>query len=135
MEKNSRVYTVLYSKLPEIEKDRLEMLQDSLEAVLYYPHDYNMIQHFLFVKQFDSLINIECPISLSDIRKYFSVESQKGTHNEKIHSLYYWFNNDSSPDCYDIKDNNGFYRKCSLLTFQFDENQILTKVNTEFFAY
>lgn len=135
MDKNSKVYTVLYSKLPEIEKDRFEKLRDSLYYIIHFEADYNIIQHYLYSKQLENIPNINCEITVEDIRNYLGLESTIGLRNGKISDLFYYFNNPHTMDCYDTNDKNGFYRKCSLLTFNFDSNQILTNVYTGSFAY
>ena len=134
MDKNSRVYTVQYSKLPEIDKDRFEKLRDSLVYIFYFQLDYRDVQHYLFTMQVENISNIQGEITISDVRKYFGVESHAGIGRDNITHLFYYFNNFKIGDCYTQPDKRN-YSTCRLISLNFDENQILKNVNTEFFGH
>ncbi|MCZ2101723.1 MAG: hypothetical protein LC107_09315 [Chitinophagales bacterium] len=97
--KETKVYTLHYAKLPEIEKSRFEKLRDSIEYASYIPHDENMVKHYLYSKELKNLSKIFCEISVADIRKYFGRESASGTNNGIIHSMFYWFNGINYDNC------------------------------------
>ena len=135
--KETKVYTLQYSTLPNLDNDRYIQLRDSLlnVSITYYPGSYNSIKHFLYCNKLQDLLLDTCKISLSDVRKYFGIESKYGINKIAAHSLYYFFNNSSYPDCYDNDANIVRELKCTSLSFVFDENQVLIKVNTEFLGF
>lgn len=78
IDKNAKVYTVQYSKLPEIDNARFEKLRDSLYYILHFQLEYIDVQHYLFTKQVENISNVQCEITISDVRKYFGIESHTG---------------------------------------------------------
>jgi hypothetical protein len=133
--KKTKVYTLHHSKLPDLSHDRFLELKDSLENITYLSYDINMVKHFIYCKELESLITEKCHINLSEVQKYYGRESSRGSNFGQVHSLFYFFNNNSYKECYDKNDRNGSDRKCSMLTFKFDENQILVGVFTESFGF
>ncbi|HRI01073.1 MAG TPA: hypothetical protein PK006_08480 [Saprospiraceae bacterium] len=132
----TKVYTLNYSKLPPLRENEYRRLSDSLQLATYLPYNENQVKHFLYCKSLENLPKLNCQIKVSDIRKYFGLEYDKGTKNGQIHSLFYVFNNFLNPKCFTQVDaNSGKVRKCSTLTFKFTEELILEKVNIESFAY
>jgi hypothetical protein len=136
IDKSTKVYTLNYLKLPPLSQNEFRRLSDSLQYASYLPHNENQVKHFLYCIRLENLSKLKCQVKISDIRKYYGVEFDKGTKNGQIHTLYYVFNNSLNPNCYSHDDaNSGKERKCSILSFQFNEEQILKKVNIESFAY
>jgi hypothetical protein len=131
--KETKVYTLNYNKLPDFERSTYQKMIDSLENLTYIPPNDSLIKHAIFSKKLRSLTNIGCEITIKDLRKYFGVETRVATKNDQIVWLSYFFNNTSYPDCYSKYGHGGPYSKCSLLRFEVDENQILTKVITDHF--
>jgi hypothetical protein len=140
MDKETKIYTVYYSALPEISKNIFERLRDSIENVEYIPQNYDMIKHHLLCTQLINLKNTNCKIKLKDVRHFFGVESETGTNKGKVETLFYYFNTNSHPQCYENIDkyknlwcNTGISEKmhCSLLSFSFDEQQILIDVSPQ----
>ncbi len=129
--KETKIYTLHHSKLPDITKERFRMLADSIESSTMIPQNYNMTKVFLYCSQLEHLLKMDCKISLSDIRKYFGTESTTGSKNGITDTLFYYFNNISYPNCYDKFGNTSKTLRCSLLVFQFDDKQILTNAITE----
>ncbi len=133
MNKETKVFTLHYNKLPDFERSTYQKMIDSLENLTYIPPSDSLIKHAIFSKKLRSLTNIGCEISINDIRKYFGVETRVATKNDQIVWLSYFFNNTSYPDCYSRYAEFGAYSKCSTLRFEVNENQILTKVDTDHF--
>lgn len=131
--KETKVYTLNYNKLPDFERSKYKKMIDSLENLTYIPPNDNTIKHAIFCQKLRSLINLGCEISIIDIRKYFGVETRVATKNYEIVWLSYFFNNTSYPECYSRYAEFGAYSKCSTLQFEVNENQILTKVITDHF--
>lgn len=132
--KNTKVYTLHYSKLPDLNHDRYLKLSDSLENITYLPHDINMVKHFLYCKELKALIQPNCKMTIKMLRDHFGEESNKGTENDEIHSLFFLFNFEGKPDCYERYAEFGPYSKCSLLTFKV-EKETITDVLSETFGY
>ena len=133
MNKETKVYTIDYTKLPEFDRTMHQMIIDSLENMFIFPPNDSLIKHTIFSEKLRSIINIGCEISIKDIRLFFGKENTIGSKDEKILWLGYFFNNTSYPDCYSRYEHGGPYSKCSLLRFEVDENQILTEVITDHF--
>ncbi len=133
MNSETKVYTLHYDKLPEFERAKHLKMIDSLENLTYIPPNDSTIKHAIYCKDLKKLTNISCEISINDIRLFFGKENAIGSKGESILWLSYFFNNYSYPDCYSRWEEFGAYSKCSTLRFEVNENQILTKVDTDHF--
>jgi hypothetical protein len=129
MNSESKVYSTNYSAMPNLKEERYLQLCDSITTyVSFLPCDQNTAKQFLYNKQLKSLLNLNCNITVADLRKYFGEETAKGTKKDMVTHLFYYFNN-SYKDCYDKKDNNDIYSRCNLLTFIFDSQQRLIEID------
>ena len=88
-------------------------------------------------KKLDSLVNYSLfteNITIDDIMHYYGKPNEIGKRSDSsISDLFYWFNTQRNPDCYNPNDWKLGYGVCSLLTFEFDENRILKGIDSTFF--
>lgn len=133
-DKNTKVYTLYHSKLPDLNFNEFNRLKDSLESVNYLPIDLNHVKHFLYCKKIKEIIKLNCQVNSDKLQRYFGKASSIGTDNGKIKSLFYLFNFEGRPDCYERYAEFGPYSKCSLLTFVI-KNEIVIDVLSESFGY
>ncbi len=125
---NSKVYTIDYSTIPDVESDRYKQVCDSFTNTTYLPCNQNIAKCKIYNQKLESLVKLNCSVSVSDFRKYFGVETRLGTDNERITNLFYYFN-DFEEDCYNKNHNNNRYARCSLLVLDFDIYQRLIAVD------
>ncbi len=133
MNKETKVYTLLFSKLPDFDRVMHQKMIDSLEKLMLIPPHDSIVKHAIYSQQLRNLAHLGCEITVKDIRMYFGKETRIATKNQKIIWLSYIFNNISYPDCFDRYAEFGAYSKCSTLRFLVDENEKLTEVDTYFF--
>jgi hypothetical protein len=133
MNKETKVYTLDYTKLPEFDRTMHQMIIDSLENMFIFPPNDSLIKHTIFSKKLRSITNISCEIKYEDIIRYFGLASELGTKNEIVHSIFYWFNPLGNIDCYTKDSEFGPHNGCSLLIFKINKSQILTEVITDHF--
>ncbi len=133
MNKETKVYTLLSTKLPEFDRTMYKYKIDSLGNLFLIPPTDNMIKRLIYSQQLKSFLNLGCTVTIEDIRSYFGSESQSGTKNNIIHSMYYWFNGVEDNDCFSKYAEFGPFNTCSLLSFDIDENQNLKDVRIDHF--
>ncbi len=133
--KNTKVYSLDYTKLPELSKDRYLEIGDSINNIYIFPCEKNCAKHYSYINEILKLSKLNCSIYLNDIQKYFGKESLTATKENKITALFYFFNNQSNNDCFmDVKSLSSF-DKCSTIGFKFDSNSVLSEIIVDSFSY
>ncbi len=133
MNKETKVYTLFFSELPDFDRAMHQKRIDSLEKLMFIPPHDSIVKHAIYSQQLRNLAHLDCNITIEDIRKYFGRESTIGSINTKILWLDYVFNNISYPDCFDRYAKSGAYSKCGTLRLLVDEKGRLTEVLTGYF--
>jgi hypothetical protein len=133
--KNTKVYTLDYSKLSGLTKDKWNAFSDSLYNFYFLPCDTNCVKHYLYYRQLQNLDKLDCNINIKDVQKHFGNESLAGTKNDEITTLFYYFNNKSNMDCFEDTKSLTKFNKCSAIIFSFDSNQVLKEIIVDDFSY
>lgn len=96
-------------------------------------YSLNSKKDIYYSRLLESVVSTNCnpAIKKEDVLKYYGKPSRD---NAYIKTFTYCFNTKAKPDCYDSNEKGILrYKGCSELYFIFDNNDILTKIETSMF--